>query len=222
MTGGPDYRERFEASLAPLGQDTRFSGVSLTLGGPMETAVLARARKELGHHLPESMAALYGSMNGLSASWTMARSGKDPLTGDIHLLPLEEALGGPEGMAARRWNHRVFEDILWFEDYPAKTKKFLKSCKRFQPIRGFSAEIVLRLGEGVAPPELYLLHRDQYFPLGVDFDRYLQLLLETRGTGYWQYLLLGEADRRELNLRLPRVEDIVEAFPGARIEELRS
>ncbi len=215
------YRDRLADLAESLRQDDRFTDVVFEPGGELAESVVERVRSELQIELPESLLSVYRAMNGLSLTWVAPQAASEPITGDTWILPLEEAFGGPRGMQEKTWDSRVFEDVLWFDDYPAKVKKFLKSARRFQPFRGYSAEVVLKFGDVSSEPELWLVQGEDLYRLHCELESYWELLVETRGTGYWQYHLLSSEDEAVLNLDLPYREQVLLLFPDARIEQLR-
>lgn len=214
-----NYLALFSKKIEQMQKNKNFQRIHFKPNPPVEIAVLNRFKQDLGFELPKSMLAFYSSMNGFELDWSYKHK-KESISGGILMLPVEEAMGGPEGIHRKKWDDNTFKNILWFPNYGRKEKEFLKQLQRIEMIEGVSLEIVIKFSEVDKEPELFLWDKGDVYPLKVDFITYIELLMETMGTGYWQYLLLGEDVIEDLNISLPYYDQILTVFPDAKIDRL--
>jgi len=170
--GMQGYLTRVEAVVAELRNDDRLTVTECKIEKPASKMDIEEARKLFGHELPHGLEAFYLEMNGFHLEWESEE--EDWVTGQIRLLPITEVFGD--------WKEQI-----WFEegDEFSQVKPFdffvPEACAAFHPDAQGSWSVHFHYcGEELEP-------------MGIDFPKYVDLLLAARGYFYWQKSLCTDA-----------------------------
>ncbi len=141
----------------------------------------------IGVKFEENIKAFYGKMNGVNIIWDYNKN----IAGEINIIPIMDAM---------------------LEEYDKSWKSDMKAIKslddpKFQAFiqKLFSLEIYDTTADGTLrvvmeidkttkkpqSPKLWLWHlAGERFPLTLDFEKYIQMLLKTRGFYGWPYFFI--------------------------------
>lgn len=166
-----NWRTRFEDLVDELQAHPDLEVNKAELGAPATDAVIEQASELVPFELPEQIIAFYRQMNGAMIQWRH----RDPAwrqfgaEGTIGLFDLGGVFGTNWGGAEHYYKSWVPFD--WYEG---------------EHYAGFDPE----------EPSLWWVYDtdDDGRPMHIDFETYLEALLETRGYRHWQDMFLYDAE----------------------------
>lgn len=212
-------REEFTEKAGRLKKDKRFKEVSFKPNPGVHAGTLQRIRENLGCELPGHLTAFYSSMNGFSMRWS-CKVGDAKVEGRVILPPLEDVFGMEHGHRRKEWTPAVYRNVLWFDDSPLENRPLLQSLRRLEFIEGLGWDIAIRFVDEEPGYEIYLVDRGEAILLAVDFNDYLDCILETMGTSGWQLHLLDPESLEERNIEMTAYDQVMALFPDANLKKL--
>ena len=171
------------------------------LGPPTDPGVLAAAQAVAGAAWPKGMTELYSELSTVDIAYRVA--GSEPNGGAIHIPTVTDV-----------WDHAGHEDELWFDwlieenpDHP---------FTRIRPIDRFMSEAyaVLYPIPSDAPATVHYHYcGESLTPTGLSYERWLELLLRSRGASFWLVLTTGPRTRSTwVEQNIDRVADLFPDF----------
>lgn len=160
------YVDRFRALADELSRHPDIQLESFEVRPPAPPDVLATLP------LTPAMRNFYAAANGLVLRWTAGPrfANEGHVVGRIDLIKIEDVFGS-------------WEDVLYFEfDPPDSALRLLKPIDAFVE----EARACLRWDGSANPKVVFHGGGSTIYPLEVDFNGYLELLLRSRGLWYWQ------------------------------------
>lgn len=208
--------DELQTRLEGVGKVTFESNPGVSLMG------IRKAMAVIGQDLPDSFLAFYRSMNGFELEWKL--DGDEYTYARFQMPPLQDVFGGLRGEYNRDWNSRFLEGII---DFDILSEKEVEFCKRLRLI--YSAEYndtfihLDRLDGKSSEPQLYVSDEGFFIPLTINFEEFLELLMETRGLEYWQRFLTKEENYsdREFATIPPLHSRMEKIFPKANLSRFR-
>ena len=196
---GMAWRPRFEALIRELHACPEVTVKEATLGPPTEAAVLEMARKVAGGAWPDGMTELYAELSSVDIEYEVAGSERNG--GAIHIPIVTDV-----------WDHAGHEDELWFDWMADETPNH--PFMRIRPIDRFMSEAyaVLYPVPSAAPATVHYHYcGEELIPTGLSYERWLELLLRSRGANYW--LTLATAPRGRSTWVEKNIDRVAKLFP---------
>jgi hypothetical protein len=204
-----DYRQGLESKIKAFTKDKKVKVRTLEIRHGAPIGYLAKAQYALGKKLPDSIWAFFYQLNGLRFDWSKGQHG-----GSINIYPIENMLGGAAddfGQDNKDWlRPSDYLNILWFEGDP--NEDLLKI------IRPLDVPIGTHNFVGIKPSDFSLYFseaRNETQKLPLDFDQYLQFLMEYLGVLHWQCLFTKSKDLKIGTFKL--TDYIKETFPNSQL-----
>jgi hypothetical protein len=99
--------------------------------------------------------------------------------------------------------------------------EFARTCKlmSYEEVNS----LAIRFVEGKEEPELYLRDLLGFYPLTINFEEYIELLLDNMGMEYWQRYFIDPSSNPDKHFKTlpPTVKFIQEVFPAVDISKYR-
>ncbi len=177
---------------------------------------MKRIEGGLGYKLPDNFKQYIFPSSRLSVCWHYEIDGKYEVGGEFSLRNLYAVLC-------------VEQDQLWTEHSSEPEKKFLKTLRVFDryPNVGADKYTAFKVEDKVASPEIWYCDEDddRYYKLDLEYNDYLECLLETRGFYGWQILFSSKiesfvykhrdlASNTTIKWIQKRLEDMPKLFPN--------
>lgn len=180
---GWEYAFELRAMVRELEEDDRIAEVDAEIGSPVANFTVETMEHGLGQTIPRFVKRLYHVADGVRIEWTLEDGDEVRPGGGIHLYDFATVFDS--------WLHE-----LWSGDpeLDEETSEFLWSLRGFDgaPEPEGDRWTVVCVEENDYPTfDLFIHDRTthQSHLLSVDFETYLEMLLETRGTYGWVHAL---------------------------------
>jgi len=169
------YLEKLKKMVDELSHHPKIIVTDFVINPPATEDEIKFAEKKF--KLTNDMLDFYKSANGIKLTWELNEP-EDSVMGNIELLPVQEVF--------RDWKNTIYWD---------NNHKY----KQLHPLDFFVPEAcaVLNL-DGSDNPEVYFHYcGEEMSSLKMDFKKYLDALLKTRGFWYWQTVVVAELTNEE-------------------------
>ncbi len=185
-----NLKEKIEKSIEIL-KSNNFEEITLQFNNPVDSQLLQKVEQQFPY-FPEVLKEIYKQFDGFKFSWYFENQ-NIVLSPNISFSSLNFLLGGTTNL----WNNNAFEDILWFQD--TDDIKFIESVKKLKILEhnsSINTFTLIDLNKFDNP--LYIFNNSKLIALEIKIEQYIDLLCQTRGISYWQYLYTSNLDN---NLR---------------------
>jgi hypothetical protein len=190
---------RFEALVRELSDRPGITMKEAVIGPPTDAAVLEKARQLAGEAWPKGMTELYTELSSVDIAYEVAGSERNG--GAIHIPTVTDV-----------WDHAGHEDEFWFDwmadDNPEHPFMRIRPIDRFIP----EAYAVLYPVPSDVPATVHYHYcGEELIPTGLSYERWLELLLRSRGANYW--LTLATAPRGRSTWVGENIDRVAKLFP---------
>jgi hypothetical protein len=197
------WRPRFEALVQELSTHPSIAVRTARIGPPTDPAVLAAARAVAGAAWPDGMTELYSELSSFELNYAVA--GSDGNGGSVWIPDVTDV-----------WDHARHEDELWFDwlvaEKPDHPFTKIRPIDRFVP----EAYAVLYPVPNDRPATVHYHYcGESLVATGLTYERWLELLLRSRGAHYWLTLTTGPAYRTWVEENIERVAALFPDFHPA-------
>ncbi|SHE51933.1 hypothetical protein [Pedobacter caeni] len=184
-----DYKKLFKQLLSELNEVTDLEVITSEIGKGTAAAEFTDIENSFRMKLTKDIYEFYSQVGFVNIEWRF----KKPLQldeqeyvvdGKINILPLHDVFWGVDDLG---WGN-----ILWFDHMENATKQ---KMRKLRPFDFFDEEdngcISFQRNETDVSPNLVLYSTDNgYYPLKLNIESYLKLLLQTKGISRWPFLLV--------------------------------
>lgn len=196
---GMPWRLRFEALVRELSNCPQVTLIEAEIGPPTDAAVIEKARRQAGAAWPRGMTELYAELSFVDIAYRV--EGSDGNGGAIHIPTVTDV-----------WDHEGHEEELWFDwmvdDNPNHPFTRIRPIDRFVN----EAYAVLYPVPGDVPATVHYHYcGEELIPTGLSYERWLALLLRSRGVSYW--LTLATAPRSRTTWVEENIDRVAKLFP---------
>lgn len=216
LTTKTNYAERFERMVNELKNHKKITNVEFQmnrLNPGAYPADIHRCFLALGFELPESVLKFYQNVNGMSLKWNSVE--KDGLECEFVFLSLEDMFAGldPTGLdwvLRRRWDFNAAKHYGEFGGYEGDISqlepwRILYREERNNTLIKFNTD---------GSVELSLMEDYDQYKLKLEFEEFIEKLLEFRGAKYWQCLFIDKDPYKYLGLPADYLQKFRKLFPA--------
>jgi hypothetical protein len=202
-----DFRAQLEMLARRIQQDPRLELLSLNIGDPLEPDRIDEIQRQFGAPIPDSVRALYGSLNGATLRWRFTLTGEDtePASyyefcgenGIINILSLENMLLNDDYSLPQSG----FEDAFDFDGAVYPDDQFCQMLRPFDILGEVHSMAFVTVPESVTWKLIllgdYWIEYDH--SRTIHLDDYLRYIIATWGLAQSREELLSEyrGDQKE-------------------------
>lgn len=173
-----DYQKFIKERVNTMKKMEGFSVDNFKLNKGISPDKVEKISSLLGSKIPSAILNFYSAVNGFELSWNYEDENTE-LFGCWDFWSLERLYFGYDGKISKTNLANPFEETLWSEEYEEKAIKELKQHKVIESVIGEDTYVTCKIiGENV---QLFYTNEDRWKPIPIDFDKYVQVIVEFLG-----------------------------------------